>query len=327
MVDEKNRKLNEGKDLTALKGSLKDKVQETLSAVADDGIEQSGLHIWSFGTLPDHYQQKRGGYQVKAWPALVDEKESVGIKLFDNPQDQQNAMWRGLRRLLLLNIPSPIKYLHEKLPNKAKLGLYFNPYGKVLDLIDDCISCGVDKLIAEHGGPVWTEEGFAQLHEKVRAELNDTVVDIAKQVEQILTAVFNINKRLKGRVDMTMALGLSDIKAQMSGLVYRGFVTGNGYQRLGDTLRYLQAIEKRLEKLAIDPHRDRAQMLKVEAVQQAWQQWLNKLPAARRDDDEVTAIRWMIEELRVSYFAQQRGTPYPISDKRVLQAMEQVGAS
>ncbi|EOG5848116.1 ATP-dependent RNA helicase HrpA, partial [Cronobacter sakazakii] len=327
VVDEKGRKLREGKDLHALKEGLKEKVQETLSAVADDGIEQSGLHIWSFGTLPERYEQKRGGYQVKAFPALVDEKESVGIRLFDNPQEQQHAMWRGLRRLLLLNIPSPIKYLHEKLPNKAKLGLYFNPYGKVLDLIDDCISCGVDKLIAENGGPVWSEAGFAQLHDKVRAELNDTVVDIAKQVEQILTAVFNINKRLKGRVDMTMAHGLSDIKAQMSGLVYRGFVTGNGYKRLGDTLRYLNAIEKRLEKMAVDPHRDRAQMLKVEAVQQAWQQWLNKLPPARRDEDDVQEIRWMIEELRVSYFAQQLGTPYPVSDKRVLQAMEQVSGT
>ncbi|EOL9073438.1 ATP-dependent RNA helicase HrpA, partial [Cronobacter turicensis] len=327
VVDEKGRKLREGKDLHALKEGLKEKVQETLSAVADDGIEQSGLHIWSFGTLPERYEQKRGGYQVKAFPALVDEKESVGIRLFDNPQEQQHAMWRGLRRLLLLNIPSPIKYLHEKLPNKAKLGLYFNPYGKVLDLIDDCISCGVDKLIAENGGPVWSETGFAQLHDNVRAQLNDTVVDIAKQVEQILTAVFSINKRLKGRVDMTMALGLSDVKAQMSGLVYRGFVTGNGYKRLGDTLRYLNAIEKRLEKMAVDPHRDRAQMLKVEAVQQAWQQWLNKLPPARRDDDDVQEIRWMIEELRVSYFAQQLGTPYPVSDKRVLQAMEQVGGA
>ncbi|SQC93355.1 ATP-dependent RNA helicase HrpA [Cedecea neteri] len=220
--------------------------------------------------------------------------------------------------------PSPVKYLHEKLPNKAKLGLYFNPYGKVLELIDDCISCGIDKLIAQNGGPVWSEEGFAVLHEKVRAELNDTVVEIAKQVEQILTAVFNINKRLKGRVDMSMALGLSDVKAQMNGLVYRGFVTGNGYKRLSDTLRYLQAIEKRLEKMAIDPHRDRAQMLKVESVQQAWQQWLNKLPPASRENEEVQEIRWMIEELRVSYFAQQLGTPYPISDKRILQAMEQV---
>ncbi|NUU66482.1 ATP-dependent RNA helicase HrpA [Enterobacteriaceae bacterium BIT-l23] len=324
VVDERNKPLREGKDLEALKGALKGKVQETLSAVADDGIEQSGLHLWSFGTLPESYEQKRGGYKVKAWPALVDEKESVGIKLFDNPQEQRHAMWRGLRRLLLLNIPSPIKYLHEKLPNKAKLGLYFNPYGKVLDLIDDCIACGVDRLIEQAGGPVYDEAGFNRLHDKVRAELNDAVVDIAQQVERILSEVFAINKRLKGRVDMTMALGLSDIKAQMSGLIYRGFVTGNGWQRLGDTLRYLQAIEKRLEKMAVDPHRDRAQMLKVEQVQQAWRQWLNKLPAARREDEEVQAIRWMLEELRVSYFAQQLGTPYPVSDKRVLQAMEQI---
>lgn len=324
VIDEKNRTQREGKDLNALKDQLKDKVQQTLSSVADDGLEQRGLHVWSFGSLPDCYEQKRGGYSVKAYPALVDEKDSVAIRLFDTPHQQQQVMRQGLRRLLLLNIPSPIKYLHEKLPNKAKLGLYFNPYGKVLDLIDDCIACAVDKLIETSGGPVWQEEAFQQLHEKVRAELNDTVVDIAKQVEQILTAVFTINKRLKGRVDMAMALALSDIKSQMNSLVFRGFVTENGWQRLPDVLRYLQAIERRLEKLAQDVHRDRAQMLKVEQVQQAWQQWWNKLPAERRDDDDVKAVRWMLEELRVSYFAQQLGTPFPISDKRVLQAMEQV---
>jgi ATP-dependent helicase HrpA len=324
VVDEKNKMLREGKDLAALRQQLKEKVQETLSAVADDGIEQSGLHLWSFGALPERYEQKRGGYQVRAFPALVDEKESIGIRLFDSEPEQQQAMWQGTRRLLLLNIPSPIKYLHEKLPNKAKLGLYFNPYGKVLELIDDCIACGVDKLIAEFGGPAWDEDGFARLHEFVRARLNEAVVEIAQQVEQILTAVFNINKRLKGRVDMSMALALSDIKSQMSGLVYRGFVTRNGWKKLPDTLRYLQAIERRMEKLPTDPHRDRAQMLKVEQVQQAWQQWLNKLPPARREAPEVTEIRWMIEELRVSYFAQQLGTPYPISDKRILQAMEQL---
>ncbi len=102
-------------------------------------------------------------------------------------------------------------------------------------------------------------------------------------------------------------------------------MTGNGFRRLGDTLRYLQAIEKRLEKLAIDPHRDRAQMLKVDQLQQVWQQWLNKLPPARRDDADIADVRWMIEELRVSLFAQQLGTPYPISDKRIMQAMEQLG--
>lgn len=326
VVGEKNKALREGKDLAALKLSLKEKVQQTLSAVADDGLELRDLHVWSFGNLPTFYEQKRGGYAVKAYPALVDEKDSVAIRLFDSELEQQQMMWQGTRRLLLLNIPSPIKYLHEKLPNKAKLGLYFNPYGKVLDLIDDCIACGVDKLVAEHGGPVWQETQFAALQEQVRAELNETVVEIAKQVEQILTTVFNINKRLKGRVDMSLALALSDIKTQLGGLIYRGFVTANGWKRLADTQRYLHGIERRLEKLSIDPHRDRAQMLRVEQVQQAWQQWLNKLPAKRRQDDEVKEVRWMIEELRVSLFAQQLGTPYPISDKRILQTIDQLSA-
>ncbi len=324
VAGEKNRTIAEGKDLAALKVRLKEKVQETLSAVADDGIEQSGLHIWSFGELPERYEQKRGGYSVKAFPALVDEKESIGIRLFETELEQRTAMWEGTRRLLLLNIPSPIKYLHEKLPNKSKLGLYFNPYGKVLDLIDDCISCGVDKLIAANGGPAWNEQTFIQLQNKVRAELNDTVVEIARQVEQILTTVFAINKRLKGRVDISLALALSDIKAQLSGLVFRGFVTANSWKRLPDVLRYLHGIDRRLEKLAIDPHRDRTQMGRVENVQQQWQQWLVKLSQQQKQSPEVQEIRWMIEELRISLFAQQLGTLYPVSDKRILQNMEQI---
>nr|WP_315903469.1 ATP-dependent RNA helicase HrpA [Photorhabdus temperata] len=326
VAGEKNRTIAEGKDLAALKVRLKEKVQETLSAVADDGIEQSGLHIWSFGELPERYEQKCGGYSVKAYPALVDEKESIGIRLFETELEQQTAMWEGTRRLLLLNIPSPIKYLHEKLPNKSKLGLYFNPYGKVLDLIDDCISCGVDKLIAGNGGLAWNEQTFIQLQNKVRAELNDTVVEIARQVEQILTTVFAINKRLKGRVDISLALALSDIKAQLSGLVFKGFVTANGWKRLPDVLRYLHGIDRRLEKLAIDPHRDRTQMGRVENVQQQWQQWLAKLSLQQKRLPEVQEIRWMIEELRISLFAQQLGTPYPVSDKRILQNMEQIAS-
>lgn len=327
VVGDNNKTLAEGKDLNQLKARLKDKVQETLSAVADDGIEQQDLHIWSFGDLPQRYEQKRGSYSVKAYPALVDEKNSVGIKLFETETEQQAAMWQGIRRLLLLNIPSPIKYLHEKLPNKAKLGLYFNPYGKVLDLIDDCIACGVDKLIASYGGLIWQEEQYQKLQDYVRAELNDVVVEIAKQVESILTQVFAINKRLKGRVDISVAFALSDIKAQLNQLVFPGFVTSHGWKRLADIPRYLSAIEKRMEKLAIDPNRDRAQMSRVENVILQWQQWLAKLTEKQKQQEEVQNIRWMIEELRVSLFAQQIGTPYPISDKRILQAIESISLS
>ncbi|PNH94370.1 ATP-dependent RNA helicase HrpA [Vibrio diazotrophicus] len=321
-VDHRNRKLKENKDLYELKESLKEKVQETLSQVADDDIEQSGLHTWSFGELPKVYQQKRGGFDVKAYPALVDKKDSVEIKLFETEQEQISAMREGQRRLILLNVPSPIKYLHTNLPNKSKLGLYFNPFGKVMDLIDDCIACGIDKLLEERGGLAWTPEEFESLKEYVRAELGDTVVDIAKQVEAILTMAFNINKRLKGKVDFTMAFALSDVKAQVEGLIFKGFATECGWKRLPDILRYMKAIERRLEKLPIDPNKDRLHMLKVESIRNDYKELLNKVPKGMALPENIKEVRWMIEELRVSFFAQQLGTPYPVSDKRVKNAID-----
>ena len=318
VVDENGKKIAESMNLDELKFSLKDRVQESISAVADDGIEQSGLHIWSFAELPQCYEQKQRGFSVKAFPAIVDEKDAVGIKLFETEFEQAVAMQQGLRRLLLLNVPSPIKYLHEKLPNKAKLGLYFTPFGRVLDLIDDCIACAVDKLIADFGGFVWNEEGFDKLRDFVRENINEVTVDIAQKVEQILTLTHQLNQRLKGKMDFTMAFALSDMKSQISGLIYQGFVQKSGYARLPDLLRYLQAIDKRMDKLAQDVNRDRAAMLRVEQVQQAYQQLLAKLPKSKPISDEVAEIRYMIEELRVSLFAQQLGTKYQVSEKRVL---------
>ncbi|MEZ8142436.1 ATP-dependent RNA helicase HrpA [Enterovibrio sp. FF113] len=320
-VDHKNRKLSENQDLYALKESLKEKVQETLSQVADDDIEQQGLTTWSFGQLPQMYQQKRGGFEVRAFPAIIDNKDSVGIKLFETEEEQRQVMQQGQRRLILLNVPSPIKYLHDNLPNKSKLGLYFNPYGRVLDLIDDCIACGVDKLIEAQGGLKWEPDAFNALKEYVRAELGDTVVDIAKQVEQILTTAFNINKKLKGKIDFTMAFALSDIKAQVDGLIFKGFATECGWKRLPDIQRYLNAVERRLEKLPIDPNKDRLHMLKIESIVGEYKELLNKIPKGQKIPETVKEIRWMIEELRVSYFAQQLGTPYPISDKRIKNAI------
>ena len=324
VVDENGKKIAESMNLDELKFSLKDRVQESISAVADDGIEQSGLHIWSFAELPQCYEQKQRGFSVKAFPAIVDEKDAVGIKLFETEFEQAVAMQQGLRRLLLLNVPSPIKYLHEKLPNKAKLGLYFTPFGRVLDLIDDCIACAVDKLIVDFGGFVWNEEGFDKLRDFVRENLNEVTVDIAQKVEQILTLTHQLNQRLKGKMDFTMAFALSDMKSQISGLIYQGFVQKSGYTRLPDLLRYLQAIDKRMDKLAQDVNRDRAAMLRVEQVQQAYQQLLAKLPKSKPISDEVAEIRYMIEELRVSLFAQQLGTKYQVSEKRVLGVIQNI---
>ncbi|HHF7030256.1 TPA: ATP-dependent RNA helicase HrpA [Haemophilus influenzae] len=326
VVDENGKKIAESMNLDELKFNLKDRVQESISAVADDGIEQSGLHIWSFADLPQCYEQKQRGFSVKAFPAIVDEKDAVAIKLFETEFEQSVAMQQGLRRLLLLNVPSPIKYLHEKLPNKAKLGLYFTPFGRVLDLIDDCIACAVDKLIADFGGFVWDEAGFEKLRDFVRENLNEVTVDIAQKVEQILSLNHALNQRLKGKMDFTMAFALSDIKSQLAGLVYQGFVQKSSYDRLPDLQRYLQAVDKRIDKLAQDVNRDRAAMLRVEQVQQAYQQLLAKLPKSKPISDEIAEIRYMIEELRVSLFAQQLGTKYHVSDKRVLNLITNISS-
>lgn len=323
-VDHHHRKIKESQDLHSLKENLKEQIQETLSEVADDDIEQQGLTTWSFGVLPQVYQQRRRGFELKAFPAIVDNKDSVGIKLFETQEEQIQAMTQGQRRLILLNVPSPIKYLHDNLPNKSKLGLYFNPYGRVLDLIDDCIACGIDKLVASQGGLQWQPEEFEKLKVFVGSMLGETVVEIAKQVEQILTLAFTINKKLKGKIDFTMAFALSDIKAQLEGLIFKDFATQSGWQRLPDLLRYLTAIERRLEKLPIDPNKDRLHMLKIESVTNEYQACRNKIPKGKKAPESLTEIRWMIEELRVSYFAQQLGTPYPISDKRIKNAIESV---
>lgn len=324
VVDDKGQTIQESKDLHSLKTALADRVKETLSVAADAGIEQSGLHIWSFDELPQMYEQKQGHFSVKAYPAIIDEQDQVSIKLLETPQQQAVEMQKGVRRLLILGIPSPIKYLHEKLPNKAKLALHFNTFGTVLELIDDCICCAVDKLIQEFGGVVWEQEQFNQLSDFVRANLNETVMEIAQAVEQILTLTFAINKRLKGRLDMSMAFALSDIKAQLSQLIYKGFVTKTGASRLMDVKRYLMAIEKRMDKMGQDMNRDRANQLKIEHVQQEYQKLVNKLSTQPILDESVVAIRWMIEELRVNLFAQQIGTPYPISDKRILQQIDNI---
>lgn len=326
-IVDNNKEIAFGKDLDKLKEQLKTQVQQALSSFTEKksiSLEQDNLTDWNFGTLPHIYEAKQKNYIVKAYPTIIDNQNSVSIKLVDSKQEQQRLTKLGLRRLLILNIPSPIKYLHEKLPNKSKLGLYFNSFGTVLSLIDDCIACAVDYLIEKNNQTIENQEQYQQLLDYTKAHINETVVDIAKQVESILTLHFNINKKLKGRVDLSLAFALSDIKQQINNLIYKGFVAKSGYHRLNDIHRYLLAIEKRIEKLMQNASKDRQAMNTVEEVKNLYENWLNSLTENQRLQQQVINIRWMIEELRVNLFAQQLGTPYPISAKRIKQQIDQV---
>ncbi|MEO2279145.1 ATP-dependent RNA helicase HrpA [Pseudoalteromonas pernae] len=315
--DDKNKLVARGYDLDALKAQLADKVSSTLSQVADEGIERQGLTQWEFDSLPESYVKKQGQYEVKAFVALVDKKDSTAIELFDSPTKANVAHQQGLRRLVLLNIPSPIKYLQQNLPNKAKLGLYFNPFGKVQLLIDDCISAGVDKLLSQFGD-IREPEQFEKAKEHIRGELGDTVVAIALEVEQVLSLAHAIHKRMRGKVDLTMITAHGDIKSQLESLIFKGFVSHHGAGKMADLGRYLKAIDRRLEKLPVDPNRDRLCTLELDKVADAYQKCVAKHPKGEPQPDALKDLFWMQQELRVSLFAQTLGTPYPVSAKRVL---------
>nr|WP_194710043.1 ATP-dependent RNA helicase HrpA [Pseudoalteromonas sp. S16_S37] len=322
VIGDDNQVIAHGFDLQTLKDKLQGRVSDTLSQVAEKGIERTDLTQWEFGQLPTEYTKKQGNYEIKAFPALVDKKSSAAIELFDNPVKALAAHQKGLRRLVLLNVPSPIKYLQQHLPNKAKLGLYFNPFGKVQDLIDDCIAAGVDLLLAANND-IRDEQAFEQAKERIRGDLGDTVVSIATGVEQVLSIAHAINKRMKGRVDLTMITAHGDIKSQLESLIFKGFVSAHGAAKLPDLLRYMKAIEKRLEKLPVDPNRDRLCVLELEKVADAYQKVVARIPKGHPLPDNVADIFWMQQELRVSLFAQTLGTPYPISAKRVMNALKE----
>ena len=324
-VEQDNGKLvAQGRDLEALQQQLSGKVQKSLAKVAKTGIEQQGLTEWTFGELPASYSRKQGNFEIKAYPALVAGRDSVDIKLFDSPESAAAENRLGLRRLVLLNVPSPIQYLQRSLPNRAKLGLYYNAFGQVTELIDDCIAAGADQLITRTGTDIREAGDFDALREQVRAELGDTVVEVAKQVERILTLAHGIQKKLKGKVSLEMVRPHGDIKSQLSSLIFKGFVSTVGVERLADMERYLKAVERRLEKLKIDATRDRINQQIIESLTAQYLQLHNKLVKGDRVPEKLDQARWMIEELRVSLFAQTLGTRYPVSEKRVKQLLAEI---
>ncbi|WP_330282779.1 ATP-dependent RNA helicase HrpA [Streptomyces sp. NBC_00588] len=331
IVDERRRKLAEDKDLEALKLSLKPKARRALSQAAaasasrqgGESLERRGLTDWTIGSLSRVFETRRAGQPVKAYPALVDDGDTVSVRLFDTEAEQAEAMWKGTRRLILRNIPvNPAKFASEKLTNAQKLALSANPHGAIQALFDDCAMAAADRLIGEFGGPVWDEESFRKLYDKVRAEIVDTTVRAVGQVQQVLAAWQACERRLKSVRSPVLVANVQDVRGQLDALVRPGFVTASGLGRLGDLMRYLVAADRRLQQMPTNVQRDTTRMEKVHEMQDEYAWLLEQLPKGRPVPAAVLDIRWMIEELRVSYFAHALGTAYPVSDKRIVKAID-----
>ncbi|OII61567.1 ATP-dependent RNA helicase HrpA [Streptomyces sp. CC53] len=333
IVDERRRKLAEDKDLEALQLKLRPKARQALSkaaAAATSGpsgsgrsLERTGLKDWTIGTLTRVFETKRGGQPVKAYPALVDQGETVAVRLFDSEAEQARAMWQGTRRLIMLNIPvNPAKFASDRLTNQQKLALSRSPHGSVQALFEDCATAAADRLIADHGGPAWDEESYRKLYDKVRTDLVELTIRTVDQVQQVLAAWQSCERRLKSTNSLALINNVQDVKEQLARLMPPGFVTATGLRRLPDLMRYLVAADRRLQQMPTSVQRDTTRMAKVHEMQDEYAWLLEQFPKGRPVPREALDIRWMIEELRVSYFAHALGTAHPVSDKRIVKAID-----
>jgi ATP-dependent helicase HrpA len=318
-VTDGDRVLAEGKDVTELQRDLRPRLRDVLSRAAA-GITRTGLTSWNLGSLPKVF---RAG-TVVAYPALADAGESVDVRLFETEDAARAAMWAGTRRLILLGAPSPVKSIAGSLPTQAKLALSHNPHGGVAAMFADCVSCAADYLMTEAGGPAWDADGFERLSAAVRTRLREVTADVVTQVESALRLAHSVGARLDDQRAGPVQAAAADLHGQLSGLIYPGFVTATGYRRLPQLTRYLRGMERRLDKLPENPGRDAVSMAVVQRAEQAYRDTVAALPAGRRSGADVTDVRWMLEELRVSLFAQALGTQAPVSENRILAALSRL---
>ena len=257
-----------------------------------------------------------GGHELRGYPALVDEGATVGVRVLTSPAAQARAMRAGTRRLLQLTVASPRKAMERSLGNDVKLALARLRAGTVGALQDDVVAASIDALVATHGGPARDADGFGTLQEAVRQDLPALAAEVAGDAARVVVAAAAGAGRLDALVAPALQPAVADARSQLTRLAGAGFVQAAGCGRLGHLLRYVRALDRRLEKLASDPVRDGRALRIVHELEDAYAAAMARLPPDGRTaaHDELV---WMLEELRVSLFAQQLGTAYAVSEQRL----------
>lgn len=285
------------------------------------GLTAFPADMFPDGAIPRKVQRVIATQAVNGYPALVDEGSSVGLRIFPTEAEQLHAQRRGIIRLLQLQVPSPVRYVSEHLSHKEKIVFTQNPHGSIDELIRDCTVAALDHLVPHT--PIFTHAEYSELYEHVRAELIETVFDVTKLVAEILSEATALKKAIKKATSLTTMHAVSDVKAQMENLVYPGFVAQTGYDQLIHLPRYLKAAQVRLTKLGPNLHRDNQLMLTVQDLEDSYDNAVKSLPAGTIVPDALRRVNWMIEELRVSFFAQELGTAYTVSEKRIAKAQRE----
>lgn len=317
VVDDGGREQARGKDLEALKAPLRGQFAEAIAEVAtDSGLARTGETTWVFGTIDRSFTQKRAGHEVQAFPALVDEGTSVGLQVFGSAEEADARHRLGVRRLLLLGTPSPVKAVLDGLTNAEKLGLAGSPYPSVAELLEDCRAAVVGAVVDARPA-ARDQQAYDALRTEAARDLEAHLRAVMADVVRVLDAWRRAEKALSGRADMLLLPALTDMRAQLGRLVHRGFVGEAGPAQLRRYPTYLRALELRRERLEGQLARDRQLTDQVADLQEAYLHQLAALPDGRPPGDRLRQVRWMLEEYRVSLWAQQLGTPTPVSDQRI----------
>ncbi len=316
--DAAGEELAAGPDLDALRAQLRPRLRAQLAA-ATAPFERSGLRDWTIGELPRSIALPGTGDSVRAYPALVDEGDSVAVRAFETPAAQAGAMHAGTRALLRFVVASPLRTVQRGLAGGAALTLAGAPHGGASAVLDDALNAAFDELIASGGGPAWDAAGFAALRAHVARGLPAATQAIVAAAVAVLDAAAGLRAQLDSlSADPALQPARLDVAGQLGSLVHPGFITATGTDRLPDVVRYLRAATRRLERLPDAVAADRDRMNAIGELEREYR--------ARGGRAAAPAVHWMLQELRVAQFAQGLGTRGAASAKQVRRALAAVGS-
>ncbi|WP_341954029.1 ATP-dependent RNA helicase HrpA [Salinibacterium sp. TMP30] len=322
VIDERGKKVGASKSLRSLQASLKPVARESVARAVErptETLERSGITIWDFGELDRSRDTKHGGNTIRAYPALVDDGDSVSLRLMSTPHDQTIAHRSGVRRLLLLAIPSPLGYINEHLTGNEKLVLAQSPYRSTNALFDDCLRACVDSVMGDR--EIFSQREFESLRNEISAGLVDSLFATVSLVASIVSGVRLADKAIRAATSMHLIAPLGDAREQLDSLVYPGFVSATGLTQLRRVPVYLKGIEHRVTKLTENPGKDRGWMSEVELATRRYNDAGGTLPLEPHPEPQIARARWMLEELRLSLFAQHLGTAESVSVQRIAKVL------
>jgi len=316
VIDDAGRELGMGRDWNALKKQLGSAAQLTFRNTSPD-IEKTGLKQWDFGDLPQTLSFERDGLKVTGYPALEDDMDTVSVRLFDTAREAEQSHRKGICRLMRFELKEQMKQLEKSLPNFNQYALSLRNVVAPDDLREDMIMAIADRAFIGEDELPRTNADFMKLKQRARTRLPAVTEAVARQAQAIATE-YQLLMQKQGQMAATVNRLKRDLDQQIGLLVYKGCFSQTPWEYLQSIPRYLKALRLRIEKHPANPERDGKNAGSVGLIWQKWQDKINALNQAHQDiPQQLLDFRWLIEELRVSLFAQELKTPFPVSIKRL----------